>query len=110
MYGLHSGTELVAGRAPKIGVEHTQGLGGEPHPGFSGSGRIRAARGERGVASDSSRDFDTDRERALNRPEKDKRAGFLSALQKATIRCGLAGADGHVSQPASAAAPLRSSD
>ena len=29
MYGLHSGTGLIAGRAPKIGVERTQSLGGE---------------------------------------------------------------------------------
>ena len=43
MYGLHSGTERVAGRAPKIGVERTQGLDGEPHPGLRDSGRIRAA-------------------------------------------------------------------
>ena len=61
-------------RAPKIA----------PHPGFSGSGRIRAAWGKRRVASDPHRDRSTDRQRALNRPEKDKRAGFLSALQKAT--------------------------
>ena len=43
-----SGTGLVAGRVPKIGVEHTQGLGGEPHPGLRGSGRIRAAWGKSG--------------------------------------------------------------
>ena len=48
MYGLHSGTELVAGRAPKIGVERTQGRSGGPHPGLRGSGRIRAAWGKSG--------------------------------------------------------------
>ena len=46
MYGLHSGTELVAGRAPKIGVGRTQGRSGGPHPGLRGSGRIRAAWGK----------------------------------------------------------------
>ena len=45
---LHSSTELVAGRAPKFGVERTQGRSDAPHPGFSGSGRIRAAWGKNG--------------------------------------------------------------
>ena len=59
MYGLHSGTELVAGRAPKIGVERTHGL---PHPGLRDSG-TSVPPGEkavpRRVASDPLDDFDT---------------------------------------------------
>ena len=50
MYGLHSGTEHVAGRAPKIGVERAQGRSDGPHPGLRGSGIpwIRAAWGKNG--------------------------------------------------------------
>ena len=49
MYGLHSGTEVVASRVPKIGVERMKGLSDGPHPGLHDSGRIRAAWGKGGL-------------------------------------------------------------
>ena len=77
MYGLHSGTGLVAGRAPKIGVERTQGRSGGPHPGLRGSGRIRAAWGKSGPPVPS--------ERPTSRSRHGSKAGIAQGPKQSSV-------------------------
>ena len=90
-----SGTECAADRAPKIGQSCARGLNGAAQLAFGDSGTIRAGRTGRNPRR-SHRDSCTHRKSASRRPEKDKRAGFLRALQKAATRCGASVKNCHV--------------
>ena len=89
----------VAGRAPKIGVERTQGHSDGPHPGLRDSGRIRAGRAGRNPRR-SKRDSCTHGHEALWKAYVRDRCAYEALCEKLPRRCGLAGADGHVSQQA----------